>query len=216
MVTDSRGRILIIGDQIQMQCQLRNLCAANDVREPRAADGRCEEFESSLLRKLDFAEQALRLADRDLEMEFDLAKSREEALTQLRDAVSAGRPYAVAFVPWMDPGGPDERRSVQELHRVTPATRFIGCRTEAFDGANAWYDLGQQTDQIDALTQSREQSREQSQTLPRSQPIDAVAVERIVINAVEQITGSTQAKTFDDSEPRERCREDGAKSMGLA
>jgi len=215
MVTDSRGRILIIGDQIQMQRQLRNLCAANDVCEPRAADGHGEEYESSLLRKLDFAEEALRLADLDLEMEIDLAKSREEALTQLRDAFSAGKPYAVAFVPWMDPGGPDERRSVQELHRVTPATRFIGCRTEAFDGANAWYDLGQQTDQIDALTQSHGQSREQSQSLPFSQPIDAVAVERIVINAVEKITGSTQATTFDDSEPREQCREDGAKSMGL-
>jgi CheY-like chemotaxis protein len=117
-----KRRILVIDDSTAIHQDFRRLLCP----EPRESAA-----ELALLRTALFGEAQASAEPSGPEFEVDSAYQGQEGVAKVREALAAGRPYALVFLDYRMPPGGNGVETLRQLWRVHPSQQVVLCSAYA-------------------------------------------------------------------------------------
>jgi CheY-like chemotaxis protein len=115
---ERKRRILVIDDSAAIHQDFRRLLCPERGGEPA---------ELAQLRSALFGAPSARAAPVGPEFEMDSAYQGQEGVAKVREAMEAGRPYALVFLDYRMPPGGNGVETLRALWKVHPSQRVVLC-----------------------------------------------------------------------------------------
>jgi CheY-like chemotaxis protein len=139
----TKTRILVIDDSAAIHKDfMRILCP-----EQKSGSNELDLLEGAL-----FGEPSASSRSNELEFEVDSAFQGQEGLTKVKEAQSAGRPYALAFLDYRMPPGWNGVETLRHLRAVAPGLRVVICSAYS---DYSWEDISREFGQSELVTELR-------------------------------------------------------------
>jgi len=119
---EGKRRILVIDDSAAIHQDFRRLLCPERGGKPA---------ELAKLRSALFGAPSARAEPAGPEFEVDSAYQGQEGVVKVREALEAGRPYAVVFLDYRMPPGGNGVETLRELWKVHPSQRVVLCSAYA-------------------------------------------------------------------------------------
>ena len=134
-LADVNRRVLIVDDNQAIHTDFRKILGA-----PAASTAAVDELAAMLFSDTEVARRS--------EFDLDSAFQGLEALERVTHAVTAGRPYALAFIDMRMPPGWDGLETIEHVWRADPFLQVVICSAYS---DHSWEDLRQRLGESDAL-----------------------------------------------------------------
>jgi CheY-like chemotaxis protein len=115
-----RMRVLVIDDSAAIHLDFRRILCP----ERRGAPAELSQLRAALFGPDSALEEP---SSPELEVEVDSAYQGQEGVAKVREAVAAGRPYALVFLDYRMPPGNNGVETLRHLWKVHPSQRVVLC-----------------------------------------------------------------------------------------